>query len=179
MERFAAALSEKFGKLLAALALLGCGVLFAMMLVICLDVLLRNVRLIPGVYSVAWANEATEYALYLITLFTAPWLLRRGQHIRVDVVLRVIPKRIAWYCEWLCDLAALAVCLVIAYAAWKATASSMAINAMVVKTLALPEWWLLAPLQVTFVLLAVEVLFRMARLHAGERGPREDAVTTG
>jgi TRAP-type C4-dicarboxylate transport system permease small subunit len=52
----------------------------------------------------------------------------------------------------------------------------MAINAMVVKTLALPEWWLLAPMQVCFVLLAIEVLFRMARL-AGERGPREDAVS--
>jgi TRAP-type transport system small permease protein len=172
-------LSILYGRLLSALALAGCGVLFAMVLVICVDVLLRNVRLVPGVYSVAWANEATEYALYLITLLTAPWLLRRGQHIRVDIVLRIIPRRIAWYCEWLCDLAALAVCILIAYAAWKATASSLAINAMVVKTLALPEWWLLAPLQVSFVLLAVEVLFRMARLHAGERGPREDAVTVG
>lgn len=172
-------LSALYGRLLAGLALAGCGVLFAMMLVICADVLLRNVRIIPGVYSVAWANEATEYALYLITLLTAPWLLRRGQHIRVDIVLRVLPPRVAWYCEWLCDATAFAVCVVIAYAAWKATASSIKINAMVVKTLALPEWWLLAPLIATFLLLAIEVLFRMARLHAGERGPREDAVTAG
>ena len=172
-------LSAAYGRLLAALALLGCAVLFAMMMVICVDVLLRNVRLIPGVYSVFWANEVTEYALYLITLLTAPWLLRQGQHIRVDIVLRVIPKRIAWYCEWLCDAMAFAVCIVIAYAAWKATLSSMAINAMVVKTLALPEWWLYAPLQATCALLAIEVLFRMARLQAGERGPREDAVSTG
>ena len=170
-------LSVWYGRLLSGLALAGCAVLFAMMLVICADVLLRNVRLIPGVYSVPWANEVTEYALYLITLLTAPWLLRRGQHIRVDIVLRVIPKRIAWYCEWACDLTALVVCIVIAYAAWKATLSSLAINAMVVKTLTLPEWWLYAPLQATCILLAVEVLFRMARLHAGERGPREDAVT--
>ena len=173
MERLSAA----YGRLLAALALLGCAVLFAMMMVICADVLLRNVRLIPGVYSVPWANEVTEYARYLITLLTAPWLLRRGQHIRVDIVLRVIPKRIAWYCEWACDLTAFVVCTVIAYAAWKATLSSLAINAMVVKTLALPEWWLYAPLQLTCVLLAIEVLFRMARLQAGERGPREDAVS--
>jgi TRAP-type C4-dicarboxylate transport system permease small subunit len=161
-------LSAAYGQLLAALALLGCAVLFAMMMVICVDVLLRNVRVVPGVYSVPWANEVT-----------APWLLRQGQHIRVDIVLRIIPRRIAWYCEWLCDALALAVCIVIAYAAWKATVSSMAINAMVVKTLALPEWWLYAPLQATCVLLAIEVLFRMARLQAGERGPRDDAVSTG
>jgi TRAP-type transport system small permease protein len=170
-------LSIAFGRLLSALALVGCAVLFAMMVVIVADVLLRNVRVIPGVHSVFWANEVTEYALYLITLLTAPWLLRRGQHIRVDIVLRVIPPRLAWYSEWLCDLAALACCVVIAFAGWKATASSIAIGAMVVKTLALPEWWLLAPLQICFALLAIELLFRMARLYSSERGPREDAIT--
>jgi TRAP-type C4-dicarboxylate transport system permease small subunit len=175
MERASAA----YGKLLAALALAGCGALFAMMLVICLDVLLRNVRVIPGVYSVPWANEVTEYALYLITMLVAPWLLRRGQHIRIDVLLRVIPRRLAWYCEWLCDLTALACCLLIAFAGFKATAASMAIGSMVVKTLTIPEWWLLAPLQACFALLAVEMLFRMARLYASEPGPREDAITVG
>ena len=172
-------LSAQFGRLLSLLALAGCAVLFAMMLVICLDVLLRNVRIVPGWLGIAWANEATEYALYLITVLVAPWLLRQGQHIRIDVVLRVLPPRLAWYCEWACDVIALACCVVMAFAAFKATASSMAIGAMVVKTLAIPEWWLLAPLQVCFALLSVEILFRMARLYAIEPGPREDAITTG
>jgi TRAP-type C4-dicarboxylate transport system permease small subunit len=170
-------LSTAFGRLLAALAMLGCAVLFAMMLVICVDVLFRNVRIIPGVHGVAWANEATEYALYLITLLTAPWLLRRGQHIRIDVLLRVMPRRLAWYCEWLCDLIALSCCVLIAFAAWKATAASLAIGSMVVKTLAVPEWWLLAPMPTCFTLLAIEILFRMARLYSNEPGPREDAIT--
>src|SRR5471032_277018 len=104
-----------------------------MMMVICADVLLRNVRIVPGVYSVAWANEATEYALYLITLLVAPWLLRQGQHIRIDILLRAMPAGLAWYCEWLCDLIAFTCCVVIAFAAWKATAASMAIDSMVVK----------------------------------------------
>ena len=43
--------------------------------------------------------------------------------------------------------------------------------------LSVPEWWLLAPLPVAFALLAIEILFRMQRLYAGERGPRDDAVT--
>ena len=166
-----------FGRLLGALALAGCAVLFAMMLVICVDVLLRNVRLVPGVHGVAWANEVTEYALYLVTLLTAPWLLRRGQHIRIDILLRVLPSRLAWYCEWLCDIAALACCLLIAFAGWKATAASMAIGSTIVKTLAFPEWWLLAPLCLCFALLSIEVLFRMARLRSGARGPREDAIS--
>ena len=171
--------SALFGRLLAGLALAGCAALFAMMLVICADVLFRNVRIVPGVYSVPWANEVTEYALYFITMLVAPWLLRQGQHIRIDVLLRVMPRRAAWYCEWACDLLALACCLVMAFAGFKATAASMAIGSMVVKTLAIPEWWLLAPLQACFALLAVEIVFRMVRLHASEPGPREDAITVG
>ena len=171
-------LSAAYGRLLTGLALAGCAVLFAMMMLICADVLLRNVRLLPGVYGIYWANEVTEYSLYLITLLTAPWLLRQGQHIRIDIVLRVVPARIAWYFEWLGDFIALACCIAIALVGWKATAGSLAIGAMVVKTLAVPEWWLMAPMQVAFVLLAIEMLFRMQRLRAA-RGPRDDAVSTG
>jgi len=173
MKRF----SAWYGRLLAGLALAGCAVLLLMMLVICVDVLLRNVRIVPGMLGVAWANEATEYALYFITMLTAPWLLRQGMHIRIDVMLRAIPRRLAWYCEWFADAAALACCAVIALYGVKAVVSSYTIGAMVVKVLSVPEWWLLAPLPAAFVLLAVEVLFRMQRLYAGERGPRADAVS--
>lgn len=172
-------LSRSYGLFLAALALAGCAVLFAMMMLICVDVLLRNVRLVPGVYGVSWSNEVTEYCLYVITLLTAPWLLRRGQHIRIDIVLRVLPGRLAWYLEWAGDVIALVCCLVIAFLGWKATSSSLAIGAMVVKTLSVPEWWLLAPLQVAFLILAIEMLFRMERLRRGPLGPRDDAVSTG
>ena len=169
--------AELYGRFLAGLALVGCAVLLLTMLVICADVLLRNVRVVPGVLGVPWANEVTEYALYFITVLTAPWLLRQGQHIRIDVLLRVIPRRLAWYCEWAVDLIALACCVTIAYYGVKAVFSSLAIGGTVVKVLSVPEWWLLAPLPAAFALLAIEVLFRMQRLYAAERGPRTDAVS--
>ena len=175
MERAAAA----FGKLLEVLALLGCAVIFLMTLMICADVLLRNVRLVPGVHGIAWANEVSEAMLYLITMFTAPWLLRQGQHIRVDIVLRAVPPRLGWVFEWLADVLGLACCLVIAWYGVRATLASFKAGSMSVKTLITPEWWMLAPLPVAFLLLAIEMGFRMRRLHLGERAPRDDAVSTG
>ena len=169
--------SDLYGRLLAGLSLAGCAVLFLTMLVICADVLLRNVRIVPGMLGVPWANEVTEYALYLITMLTAPWLLRQGMHIRIDVLLRAFPRRLAWVCEWAVDLIALACCMVIAFYGVKAVLSSHAISGTVVKVLSVPEWWLLAPLPAAFALLAIEVLFRMQRLYAAERGPRTDAVS--
>ena len=168
-----------FGRLLDALAAIACVLLFAMTLVICLDVLFRNAPLIESMRGVPGSNEFSESALYLITMLTAPWLLRRGQHIRVDIVLRVIPKRIAWYCEWLVDIIGLACCIVLFVYGAKATIASYNTGAMTIKSIVWPEWWLLAPLPITFILLAIEMLFRMQRLYAGPRAPREDAVTAG
>jgi TRAP-type C4-dicarboxylate transport system permease small subunit len=40
-----------------------------------------------------------------------------------------------------------------------------------------PEWWLLVPLPVAFVLFAIEFVFRMHRLSRSQRTPRADAVS--
>ena len=173
MERY----SQLYGRLLTGLALVACALLFLMMLMICADVLLRNVALIPGLRGLAWSNELSESMLYLITMLAAPWILRRGQHIRVDIVLVAIPKRSAWYCEWVADGFALVCCLVMMAYGYSAASASYNAGSMAIKTLVTPEWWALAPLPLAFALLAVEVLFRMRRLYAGERGPRADAVS--
>ena len=170
-------LSALYGRLLDGLALVACALLFLMMLMICTDVLLRNVALFPKLRGLEWSNEISEAMLYLITLFAAPWLLRRGQHIRVDILLRVIPKRLAWYCEWVCDVLALGCCIVMVYYGTYMAAASKAAGSLSIKTLVTPEWWLLAPLPFAFALLAVEVLFRMRRLYHAERAPRSDAVS--
>ena len=161
------ALSALYGRLLASLALAGCAVL------------LRNVRVIPGMVGLEWSNEISEGMLYIITMLTAPWLLRRGQHIRVDIVLRAVPKKVGWVFEWLVDVLGLACCLAIAYYGARAALASFQAGSISIKTLVTPEWWLLSVLPVAFLALSLEMLFRMRRLALGERAPRDDAVSTG
>ena len=169
--------SQLFGKLLEGLAMLACVMVFAMVLMICADVLLRNVALIPTMRGLDWSNDITEAMLYLITMCAAPWILRQGQHIRVDIVLRAIPRHVAWYCEWFADAVGLACCLTMVWYGARMTLASYSSGAMTIKTMVTPEWWLLLPLPLAFSLLAIEMLFRMRRLRHGERGPREDAVS--
>ncbi len=170
-------LSDVFGRLLAGLALLGSLLLLAMMLIIVADVALRNLA-IPGMpQGLAWSNEVSELLLYLITMCVAPWLLRQGQHIRVDIVLRAVPRGLAWGLEWVADLVGLVACGVMALYGAVATWASYSAGALNIKTLVTPEWWALAPLPVVFVLLAIEMAFRMNRLLRGARGPRDDAVS--
>jgi TRAP-type C4-dicarboxylate transport system permease small subunit len=170
-------LSDLFGQFIAALAWLGCLLLFCMMFVIVGDVMLRDLAIAGLPQGLSWSNEVSELMLYLITMCVAPWLLRQGQHIRVDIVLQALPSKLAWYFEWLGDLVGFVCCLFIMLYALKASWSSYESGALSIKTLVTPEWWSLAPLPFVFLLLSIEMVFRMWRLYQGPRGPRHDAVS--
>jgi TRAP-type C4-dicarboxylate transport system permease small subunit len=172
-------LESAYGRLLEVLALGACALILGMTLMICADVLLRNVRVIPGLAGLEWSNEISEAMLFLVTLLTAPWLLRRGQHIRVDIVLRAVPPRVGWVFEWIVDVLGLGCCAVIAWYSGRAAAASWQAGSISIKTLITPEWWLLSVLPVAFAALTIEMLFRMRRLALAPRAPRDDAVSTG
>jgi len=168
---------QGYGTLIDALAVLASLLLLAMMLIICGDVLFRNVA-IPGMPNgIAWSNEISELLLYLLTMLAAPWLLREGRHIRVDIVLRVLPPTWAYACEWISDVLGLGCCLWMVWYGAAAANRSFASAALSIKTLVMPEWWFMAPLPLCFALLAIEFVFRMRRLAAAEAKPREDAVS--
>ena len=170
-------LEARFGTLLEALALVASLALLAMMAIICGDVLTRNVA-VPGLpRGIAWSNEISELLLYAMTLLAAPWLLREGRHIRVDILLRALPGRLAYACEWIADALGLACCCWLVVYAASATKKSWAGDALSIKTLVMPEWWILAPLPICFLLLAIEFVFRMRRLKLSPIGPRDDAVS--
>ncbi len=172
-------LEAAYGKLLDGFALVACALIFGMTLMICADVLLRNARIVPGLAGLEWSTEISEAMLYLITMLTAPWLLRRGQHIRVDIVLRAVPKQVGWLMEWAVDILGLACCALIAWYSARAALASFHAGSVSIKTLVTPEWWLLSALPLAFLALTLEMLFRMRRLALAERAPRDDAVSTG
>jgi len=168
---------QRFGALIEALAVVASLLLLAMMLIICGDVFLRNVA-VPGLPAgLAWSNEISELMLYLLTMLAAPWLLREGRHIRVDIVLRVLPPKLAYACEWIADLLGLGCCLWMVWYGGAVAARSYTSAAQSIKTLVMPEWWFMAPLPICFGLLAIEFVFRMRRLAAADAKPRDDAVS--
>jgi TRAP-type C4-dicarboxylate transport system permease small subunit len=167
------ALSRWYGRLLSGMLSAAGALLLIMTLVIGADVFLRNI----GAGGIPPSNELSEDSLYLITLLAAPGLLRQGQHIRIDIVLRALPRRVGWIMEWVGDVVGVVCCLVFVWYGTSVAAASFFDGSISIKTLVLPEWWLLAPMPVAFALLAIEFIFRMHRLASGDRRPREDAVS--
>jgi TRAP-type C4-dicarboxylate transport system permease small subunit len=167
------ALSDTFGRLFEALASLGSAILLAIVALVSADILLRDVF---G-SGIAWADEVCEYALYVITVLTAPWLLRRAQHVRIDIILTLVPPLTAWLMEALGDLIGFAVCLALVRYGLTMAYDSWATGSTTIKNLIFPEWWLLSLLPLCFLLLAIEFLFRFHRLVTGERTRRSDATS--
>ena len=167
--------AHAYGRLLDALIVLAALVLLAMVAVVTGDVVLRNtVR-----WNIVWANEVSEYALYVMTLLAAPWLLRQGRHVRLDLVLTLVPSRTAWRMEIAADVLGFAVCLVLVRYGAVMTYESWRLGSLTIKNLVFPEWWLLAPVPAVFTLLAIEFLFRLRRLWNGDRVRRSKATAVG
>lgn len=168
-------LSSLLARLFDILATIAALTLLAMVALVTADIVLRN-TLGTGF---AWSNEVTEYGLYLITLLTAPWLLRRGQHVRIDMMLVLVPPRVAWLMEAAADLLGLAASLILIWYGAVMTAQSARLGSITIKNLVFPEWWLLAPLPLCFALLALEFMFRFHRLMGAPRTRRIEATSVG
>lgn len=162
-----------WGRLLAGFALLACVLVALMVSVICADVLVRNL----GVGNVPWAAEIAEYTLYLSTFFAAPWLLRTGGHVRMDMVLKALPRPMGWALELLTDLIGITACSALTVASANVAIASAQQGSLVFKVLVFPEWWLLAPASVMFGVLAIEFGWRLRRQWKGPRTVREEATS--
>lgn len=162
--------SRIWGRVLAVPAILAGAIVLGMMLLISASVARRALigAEIPG------SVELTEIGLYLSAVLAAPWLLHRGQHIRVDLLGPALPPAAAQLLEAASDLLGLAVCLVLAWVSLGAAMQSAAIGSVVRRTITYPEWWLVAPLPGVFLLLAVEFAFRLAHLALDPAAAKRD-----
>lgn len=167
------AIDRVWKQLLVLLSAVACLLILTMVTVICADVLARAFRL----GNLPWASEVAEYTLYLATFLAAPWLLREGRHVRMDMVLRAIPSTMAWTLELLADVLAAATCFVLAIASLNAVLSSASQGSLIMKIFVFPEWWVLAPASVMFALLGVEFLFRFRRQWKEPKTVREEATS--
>jgi TRAP-type C4-dicarboxylate transport system permease small subunit len=156
-------------------ALIGtiCGLLIGgIALGITVDVLLRNLKL----GSLSWVMEVNEYALYVVTALGAPWALYRGAHVRVDLLVKGVPRAVGRWLEASTDLIGLAASGVLLYYAVAVARASIRDNARLIKILIIPEWWVYAVVAVGAVLLVIEFVRRLVL--AVKEGPHQSSAAT-
>lgn len=143
--------------LLQAFAWVAALLVGAMALAVTFDVVARNL----GWANTGWVVELTEYSLPAATLLVAPWLLHRNEHVRLDVLLVYLPKGAALFFERVANVLGMMICAVFVWFGTKLILDSARLGSMMVKTLAIPEWWQYLLVPVSFFLLAVEFARRL------------------
>ncbi|HEX7054928.1 MAG TPA: TRAP transporter small permease [Burkholderiales bacterium] len=133
--------------------------LVALVALVCTDVASRALRLFP----MPWAPDFSEYALYGITFLGAPWVLREGGHIAIELAVeRLAPpaRRIA---TRIVNALGAAVCAALLYYACRLLWRSYAAQNLVYETFAFPEWWQYVVPPPIFLLLLALYLRALAR----------------
>ncbi|MGQ0655078.1 MAG: TRAP transporter small permease [Betaproteobacteria bacterium] len=124
----------------------------AMMVVITLDVVLRNL----GYQSSAHFFTFTEYALLIVPCLGAPWLAREKGHIYVEIALMAMPDALRRKLTMLIGVICVAVCLVIAWYGFQVALADYLQNEKDVRSLDMPRWMVVGFIPLSFLMMAVE-----------------------
>nr|AFI78732.1 TRAP dicarboxylate transporter, DctQ subunit [uncultured bacterium ws406H10] len=106
-----ARLTLGFERFSAALAAVAAVLTLAMSLWISYDVIARNLF---GIGS-PWFFDLSEYALVWITFLAAPWVLMQDRHVRIEIIVDVLPVRLQRLLGIAVSLVAIIACAVLAW----------------------------------------------------------------
>jgi TRAP-type C4-dicarboxylate transport system permease small subunit len=141
-----------FDRLLEACAALAAFILAAIVAGIAVNVFTRNVLGAP-IYGLL---DLVEYGLLLVTFLGAPWVLRQGAHVVVDLLIGALPPAPARFLARAMAAVGLCATLVLIWYAWEAVSISFARGSAIRTAFVTPEWIVLSVLPLTFILMACE-----------------------
>ncbi len=148
-------------------AFAGTLIILAITLLISANVISR--RFLGG--SIAGTIELVEYSLVWLTFLGAAWILRIDGHVKVDVLIMLLPRtprKIFW---WVSNLLGLTICVVLTYYSGMASYGAYETGRLLIKRLVLPYWAVTAVIPVGFAMLSIEYVLILIR------GPRDSFLT--
>jgi TRAP-type C4-dicarboxylate transport system permease small subunit len=141
-----------FDRIIDSMAFLAGILLVGAVLIVCLEICMRYFFLKPQV----WTVEVCEYILFIMTFLATPWLLKKGGHVGVDILVEHMAPRVQGFMGMFSCLAGLLVSGIIVWFSG-ATAWDCYENGIVVtKTLTLPKFYFLALISLGYLLLLGE-----------------------
>lgn len=142
-------LLKAYDGLLGALAALAAAAFGALAFIIAYEVMARWLGFRPPV----WPVTISELTMLYATVLAAPWVLRRAEHIQINILVAVLaPRRRTALGRVVCLVGMLA-CLLVAWYALRVTLTAQGLE---IRSFEMPKWVVYAPLPLGFLLLAIE-----------------------
>lgn len=141
-----------FDRLIDALAVVAGALLVATVLIECFEVGMRYFFRRPQM----WTVEVCEYLLFGITFLGAPWLLREGGHVTVDLVTERLSGGVRRVLERVSGLAGAVACGLLAWFGLVAALDCYRSGVVEVRTLDVPKFYFMLVLALGYGLLAAQ-----------------------
>ncbi len=148
-----------FDRLLVFFASLVAASIGLFAILIPLDLLIRSL----GWGNMWWLYEGIEYTLYVGVFLAAPWVLRQGAHVRVDVLISNLPAPAAARLEQALNVICAIICGALCYYGARITITDFAENSIPDKLLIIPNGWMMVVFSAGCLMLVIEFLLRIRR----------------
>jgi len=158
-----AVLARIFDAFLDSIAWLAAALLVVSTAGIGLDIVTRKF----GWISLPWIIELVEYGLLGVTFLGAPWVLKEGGHVRVDILVNRLSPGKQRRVEIAVNLSGALICGLISLYAFILTRESAMAEARIFKTFTVDEWILFALAGSSTALMSAQFLRQAARCLAG------------
>ena len=146
--------ARAYDAVLYGMAYLAGFLMAAMMTVIFIDVVLRNL----GYQSSSHFFTFTEYALLVIPCLGAPWMVREKGHIYVEILLMYLSPRARRRLTLAIGVCCVAVCAVLAWYGFGVTLNDFLRSEKDVRSLDMPRWTVVGFIPLSFAMMAAEFL---------------------
>lgn len=156
MMKFLSAADRFFDTLVKYLSYLAAAILVLMALAISSDVILRYTANTP----LKFVFEGTEYALLFITFLAATWVLQKDEHVRLDLVLNALRRKIRAGIEAATSTIMAVVCLVFTWSSTHYTIYLFQNDITIQKYYTIPQVTVFFIIPIGFFMLFVQSLKR-------------------
>lgn len=158
-----------FERACAVLAAVAAFLVLAMSLWITYDVLSRYFF----DASSPWAFDLSEYALVWITFLGAPWVLLQDRHVRIELLVDVLPVRVQRVLGIMVCLVAIVICAILTWRTGLAALQYLDRNVMMPRIWRIPRIWPYSIIPIGSALLTCAFGFRLG-LYLKSPDPERD-----
>lgn len=141
-----------FDRIIDFMALLAGILLVVAVLIVCWEIAMRYFVHQPLV----WMVEVCEYILFTIAFLGAPWLLKKGGHVSVDIVTEHLSSRMQRYMRRTAMISGVIVSAIICYFSFTTALECYTSGVLVTKTFNVPKHYFLFLICLGYLLLMCE-----------------------
>lgn len=123
-------------------------------------------------YSSPWSFDLSEYALVWITFLGAPWVLLQDRHVRIELLVDVLPPRVQRAIGIVVCIVAIITCAVLAWRTGIAAFQYYERNVMMPRIWRIPRIWPYSIIPIGTMLLTLTFSLRLG-LYLTEPNPEK------